>query len=176
LVAAGVMDLRNGEMWCVERNRLLFAGPTLFSTTQSHTFGFTTTTHPAETMPVDRLSLGEMVMIVEMYYPSMRERVAKAFPEKGWIRNLSGAAVEMACVSTGQAVAFLCDRQKQDVGGAGYLLVLGAGGHACDFEGNPLDDVPYLFRNPDGSLAQTPMILGANKRICHEIVERFKRT
>lgn len=71
----------------------------------------------------------------------------------------------MALVASGQAVAFICDRQKMHELGAGYALVKGAGGVVVDFEGNDLGPKEYDFNK------QMPVILAANKNIVDQLIE-----
>lgn len=152
IVAAVVYDLRNGDLWCAGRTNNSIEAT--INNESSHVANF------------DRLDLGRMIVIGEMYYPENRERLARAFSgTKGWLRNPGSAAYEMALVSSGQAVAYVCDRQKQHELGAAYLLVRGAGGVAVDFEGHDLGPRRYEFN------AQTPVVLAANQMIAAQILE-----
>ncbi|MFA5946950.1 MAG: inositol monophosphatase family protein [Patescibacteria group bacterium] len=122
------------------------------------------------TMDVGTLDLGRMNVIGEMYYPENREKLFRAFAgEKGWLRSPGSAAYEMASVASGQAVAFVCDRQKQHELGAGYALVKGSGGVAVDWDGKDLGTRTYDFKT------QTPCILAANMRIAEQLLERLNR-
>lgn len=122
------------------------------------------------TMDVGKLDLGRMNVIGEMYYPENREKLFRAFAgEKGWLRSPGSAAYEMASVASGQAVAFICDRQKQHELGAGYALVKGAGGVVLDWDGKHLNGRPYDFKT------QIPCILAANWQIAEQLLERLHR-
>lgn len=160
VVAAGVIDLRRGvhDLWyaeCAEDGRYAsWAGDVRGELLL------------ARTLKADTLDLSRMNVIAEFYYPENRELMAAAFVgQKGWLRNPGSAAYEMACVASGQAAAFICDRQKQHELGAAYALVLGAGGVAVDLEGRDLGSRVYDFKT------QTPVILAANQRIADQILE-----
>lgn len=157
VIAAGVIDLRSGDRWLAVRRD--------DGTLETDINGIR-----ARTADVSKLDLGKMVVIVEMYYNEDRERFARAFRnDRGWLANPHSAAYEQALVSSGQAVAYICGRQKCDVLGAGYALVKGAGGVVVDFEGRDIGDQPYEFKN------QVPVILAANKAIADQILERLRR-
>jgi fructose-1,6-bisphosphatase/inositol monophosphatase family enzyme len=156
IIVAGVIDLRNGDKWIAileEQGEF----KTFFNW------------KPAATMAVPKLDLGSQILIGEFYYPNNRDLLCKAFTNhKGWLRNPGSAAYEMASVSSGQAVAYICNQQKQHELGAGYALVKGAGGVAVDFDGKDLGEHEFLFN------AQTPVILAANQMIADEILEMIK--
>jgi len=157
VIAAGVIDLRSGDKWIAMRQG--------DGTLEADINGV-----PARTANVSQLDLGQMVVIGEMYYPENREKIVRAFRgDKGWLTNPHSAAYEMALVSSGQAVAFICDRQKCDVLGAGYALVCGAGGVAVDFNGHDLGDHLYAFKS------QVPVILAANQAIADQVLARLHR-
>ncbi len=153
-----VVDLRAGvdDTWYVERHE--------------GRYWTTLRGRPAKTHPDTKLDLGKHIVIGEMYYPTNRERLDRAFSgEKGNLRNPGSAAYEMALVASGTAIAFICDRQKQHELGAAYALVKGAGGVAVDWQGKDLAERPYAFN------LQTPVILAANQAIADQILERLRR-
>lgn len=116
-----------------------------------------------------KLDPGSQVIMTETYYPANREKLLQLFNgQKGNYSRVGSAAYEMAIVSSGNAIAFLCCSQKNHELGATQLLVRAAGGVAVDWEGNPIGSRPYNFR------AQTPIILAANQSIADEIVSRLK--
>ena len=157
VIAAGILDLRNGDHWLARRNQ--------FGVYRTVVNGY-----EAFTMPVTELDLGSQVVIGEMYYPENRIRLVEAFAgEKGWLRSIGSAAYEMALVASGQAAAFLCGSQKQHELGAAYALVMGAGGLALDFDGSDLGPQPFTFNTP------TPAVLAANSQIATQILERLQR-
>lgn len=156
IIAAGVIDLRSGDKWITSKK-------------PDQPFKTFINDIPASTMETSILDLGRMVIIGEFYYPENRQKLVKIFSgEKGWLRNPGSAAYEMALVSSGQAAAYICDRQKNHELGAAYAMVLGAGGVVIDFSGEKLDFRPYKFNK------QTPVILAANKRIAEEIMRRIR--
>ncbi|MEI7741545.1 MAG: inositol monophosphatase family protein [bacterium] len=121
---------------------------------------------PLHTSRETKLDLGSQIVIGEMYYPENREMLARMFAgRKGWLRNPGSAAFEMTLVATGQAVAMVCDRQKQHELGMGYLLTKAAGGVAVDFEGRDLGPRKYDF------VTQVPVVLAANQAIAEQILE-----
>lgn len=125
---------------------------------------------PARTMDVSKLDIGSQILFADMYYPSNREQICKAFVgERGSIRNSGSSAYEMAMVASGHAIAFLCDRQKQHELGAAYALIKGAGGVLVDWHGKDLGEREYFFN------AQTPVVLAANQAIAEQILERLHR-
>lgn len=156
IVVAGIIDLRSGDAWiCYQAEDGLFTN---------------INNHPAQTMQNTKLDLGSMIVLGEMYYPENRERLFRAFAGmKGWLRNPGSAAYEMALVASGQAVAYICDRQKIHELGAGYALVKGAGGVVVDFCGNDISGKKYDFNS------QTDVILAANQNIADEIVALLKK-
>lgn len=157
IIAAGVIDLRSSDRWLAVRRD--------DGALETDINGIR-----ARTADVSKLDLGKMVVIVEMYYKEDRERFARAFrDDRGWITNPHSAAYEQALVSSGQAVAYICGRQKCDVLGAGYALVKGAGGVVVDFNGRDIGDQPYEFKN------QVPVILAANQAIADQILLRLHR-
>lgn len=150
IIAAGVIDLRNGDIWISKK---IISNYRTFFNQQ-----FVNTTKEA------RLDIGKMIVIGEMYYPENRDLLCEIFSgQKGWLRNPGSAAYEMALVASGTAVAYICDRQKQHELGAAFALVKGAGGVAVDFDGVDLGAVPYLFN------AQTPVLLAANWEIAKNL-------
>lgn len=156
IIAAGIMDLRSGDIWLSEKD-------------SSGNFATTINNAVAKPLAADRIDLGQMIIIGEMYYPENREKLIKIFSGmKGWLRSLGSAAYEIALVSSGQIAAFICDRQKQHELGAGYALIKGAGGVAVDFEGNDLKYRLYDFKT------QTPTILAVNDKIAAEIIGRLR--
>jgi len=165
LEAGAIMDLRNGDLWqhfksikAVDGTGLLTWGETLFNGK---------TCRPILERTLD---LGSQIVIGEFYYTENRERLVKAFTgRKGWLRNPGSAAYEMALVSSGQAAAYICDRQKQHELGAAYLLVKGAGGVAVDFDGKDLGERVYDFKT------QTPVVLAANQSIADQILELLNK-
>lgn len=156
---AGVIDLRNADTWMVEGGDM---------------FGLPAVTlvncRLARTCLETKLDLGSQVVIGEMYYPENRELLARAFAgKKGWLRNPGSAAYEMALVASGEAIAYVCDRQKQHELGAAYALVKGAGGVAVDFEGKDLGSRVYDFKT------QTPVVLAANQAIAEQILTLLRK-
>lgn len=152
IVAAGVIDLRNGDIW--------------FSEFKESSRKTTLNSHYAKTDSSNKLDLTQQIVIAEFYYPENRERICRAFTgKKGWLRNPGSAAYEMALVANGTSIAYICDRQKQHELGAGVALVLGAGGVAVGFDGKPLTNVGYTFNQ------QTSVILAANQAIADQILE-----
>lgn len=152
VVAAGVIDLRLGDVWSAHR--------------ENNGYVSCMNGEKAVTARSEKLDLTQMVVIGEFYYPENRDRLCKAFAgKKGWLRNPGSAAYEMALIASGQAVAYICDRQKQHELGAAYALVKGAGGVAVDFDGKDLGSRMYDFK------MQTPVVLAANQRIADEIVQ-----
>ncbi|MFA6296346.1 MAG: inositol monophosphatase family protein [Patescibacteria group bacterium] len=155
IIACGVIDHRSDDLWCAyfDDDGVLKAKIGCFT---------------AFTDKRPNLDLGSMIVFGEMYYPENRNLLLKMFSGcKGWLRNPGSAAYEMAMVSSGSAVAFICDRQKQHELGAGYLLVKAAGGVAVDFSGKDLGQYEYVFN------AQTPVILAANQNIANELLRRI---
>ncbi len=157
ILGACIIDLRTGDLWV--------------SSIQKHG-GFETSVNGERAEPhlIEQVDLGKSVIIAEMYYVDNREIVALAFhDQKGWLRNPGSAAYEMASVSSGQAVAFICRTQKQHEVGAGYALVKGAGGVALDWDGNDLGSQPFTFKT------QTPVILATTASLGTEIVGRLRQ-
>ena len=155
VIAAGVIDLRSGDLW-------------LSSKDKRGKYWTTLNGEPSFTMQAKTLDIGSMIVIGEMYYPENRELLAKIFAgQKGWLRNPGSAAYEMALVSSGQIAAYICDRQKQHELGAAYALVKGAGGVAVDFEGRDIERLPYDF------VSQNQIILAANSSIAEQILEKI---
>lgn len=116
-----------------------------------------------------KLDPGSQVIMTETYYPANREKLLRLFDgQKGNYSRVGSAAYEMAIVSSGNAIAFLCCSQKNHELGATQLLVRAAGGVAVDWDGVPIGSRAYNFR------AQTPIILAANQLIADEIVSRLK--
>lgn len=164
VVAAGVIDLRRDleDIWLTERT------PDGYATTCGN---LKRGLRRARTLQADTLDIGKMNLLGEMYYPDNREQVVRALRgKKGWLRSPGSAAYEMASVASGQAVATVCNAQKQHELGAGFALVLGAGGVAVDWDGRDLHDRIYEFNT-----TQTPMILAANRRIAEQLIEQLNR-
>lgn len=160
IIAAGMIDLRRNvaDAWLV--GKCPDTG-----CYQSFVRGADGALRDARTLQVQELDLGRMNLIGEMYYTDNRERMARTFAgQKGWLRSPGSAAYEMASVASGQAVAQICGTQKQHELGAGYALVLGAGGVGVDWDGNDLGERVYDFTT------QTPCILAANQRIADQIL------
>jgi myo-inositol-1(or 4)-monophosphatase len=164
VIAAGVADIRPGmkDLTLAEWSNEKYL---------TYAVGYENRIEHAATLKVDKLNLGQMNVIGEFYYPENRERLVRAFAgEKGWLRNPGSAAYEMASVATGQAAAYICDRQKQHELGAAYALVKGAGGVVIDWEGKDIGKRIYDFKT------QIPVILAANEGIADQILERLNRS
>lgn len=117
------------------------------------------------------LDLLRMPVIAEMYYPENRERIVEAFAGmKGYLRNPGSAAVEMSFVASGNAAAFICDRQKGHELGAAYCLIHSAGGVIWDWDGNDFGEKPYVFNH------QYPVIAASNERVAEQILELLHKT
>lgn len=156
VIAAGVIEFGSEDLWLAWREMDGHIVTTL-------------NTERASTDDVTTLDLGSQIAIGEFYYPENRRRLVEAFDDsKGWLRNPGSAAFEMALVSNGTSVAFICGTQKQHELGAGYLLVKGAGGVAVDFDGKDLGPRTYDFKT------QTPVILAANATIAEQLVARLR--
>lgn len=165
IMAAGIVDLRRGisDAWfvgkCPESCRY-----------ETYARGTNGELDRTRTLLENHLDLGQMNVIGEMYYPSNREKMMRAFAgQKGWLRSPGSAAYEMASVASGQAAAYICDQQKQHELGAGYALVTGAGGVAVDWDGKDLGERVYDFKT------QTPCILAANQRIADQLLDLLNR-
>lgn len=116
-----------------------------------------------------KLDPGSQIIMTETYYPKNREALLRIFDgQKGNYSRLGSAAYEMALVSSGNAIAFICCSQKNHELGATQRLVRSAGGVAVDWEGISIGSRPYDFR------AQTPIILAANQSIADEICARVR--
>ncbi|MEX2144868.1 MAG: inositol monophosphatase family protein [Candidatus Spechtbacterales bacterium] len=156
VIAAGVIDLRNGDMWLASR---LVKGK----------YYTLVNGHRAESSRCTELDIGSNIVIGEMYYPSNRQIVSGIFKnKKGWLRNTGSAAYEMALVASGTAVLFLCNSQKQHELGAAYALVKGSGGVVVDFDGNDVANREFLFN------AQTPVLVAANNKIAEQVLAKLK--
>ncbi len=153
-VGAGITDLRNGDVWAAVRGK------------GANLNGF-----PCKTSGATQVNLKEGIIIGEFYYPENRELLTRIFKgEKGWLRNPGSASYEMALVASGQADAFICDRQKAHELGAAFLLVSEAGGYVCDFEGHSLAERDYHFNS------QIPVIAASTKELALELVERIRNS
>lgn len=154
IVAAGVVDLRSGDTWAAVKDGGTFLNG-----------------HAGTVANVQLLGLAQQIVIGEMYYPENRALMARIFvDQRGWLRNPGSAAYEMALVSSGTAVAYVCGSQKHHELGAGYLLVTEAGGAAVDFEGHDLADHEYQFSS------QGSVILASNRTVADQIVSRISAT
>ncbi len=155
VIAAGVIDLRGGNLWLAEK--------------QGERYTTTFNGAPISCATEQALDIGSMIVFGEIFYPEGRGLLARAFAgESGWLRSYGSSAYEMAVVAAGGAAAFISTRQKFHELGAGYALVRGAGGVALDFYGSDIGSLPYDFNS------QTPCILAANESIAAEIVARIK--
>lgn len=157
VIAAGVIDFRCGDHWVAWRKE---------------DGGYETQMNGRHCTPerAEKIDLGRMVVVPEMYYPANRELAHEMFRgDKGYFRSVGSAAYEMACVANGAIAATFCLTQKQHELGAAYALVKGAGGTVCGFDGKPLDDVPFTFN------VQTPAICAGNAAIADELIARAKK-
>jgi len=157
IIAAGVIDLRNGDIWVSVLKPTGSFRSTLNGYVLQHDQDCT-------------LDIGSNIVFGEMYYPENRELLFNLFHgQKGYLRNPGSAAYEMAMVASGNAVAYICDRQKCHELGAAYALVKGSGGVVVDIYGNPLDDVDFIFNS------QQSVVLAINQAIADEIVAALKK-
>lgn len=151
-LVGGVIDLRNGDLWVAEKGKGCFING-----------------ESAKTSGQQKVDLKNGIIIGEFYYPENRQVLMKVFGEdKGWLRNPGSAAYEMSLVASGQADAYICDRQKSHELGAAYRMVTEAGGFVCDFDGNELNDRDYIFNS------QIPVILAASEELAQEILHRLE--
>lgn len=114
--------------------------------------------------------LTKIPVIGEFYYPSNRRMLTEIFSnEKGYLRNCGSAAVEMCFVSSGQAAAFICDKQKGHELGAAYLMVMQSGGVVVDWNGYNLEQQTYDFSK------QYSVILATSREVADKLVNRIKQ-
>lgn len=147
---AGIIDLRNADLWMASKGK-----------------GCTLNGKPCQTSAAKVVDLGKGIIIGDFYYPENRRLLCDIFPEKGWLRNCGSSAYEMALVASGQADAFICDRQKNHELGAAYLLVKEAGGAVVDFSGEDLGEKIYKFNE------QTSVVVAATEELAGRIVGRI---
>ncbi len=158
VLSAGVIDLRTGNTWTAWRDE-----KGAYRTVINHE----TAPTPAQERKID---LGTKDFFPDLFFPPTRELAAEMFRgEEGWLRSPGCASYEMACVASGIAAATLCLSQRQRELGAGYAIVKGAGGTVCDFDGRPLDDVPFDFHS------KTPAICAGNTALADDLVARAKK-
>ncbi len=152
--AAGVIDLRNGDLWLAEKGS-----------------GCNLNGKPCRASALKKIDKDQGPIIIgDSYYPDNRKLLAEVFSDfRGYLRDPGSAAYEMALVACGVVDAFICNQQKNDVLGAGYLLVKEAGGIAVDFEGKDIGDRLYKFDE------QTPVIMAATQELAEEILERIRK-
>ncbi len=149
-VMAGSIDFRSGDTWIAEKGKGCFLNDKRCGTSGK-----------------SDVDIKNGIIIGEFYYPENRELLLRLFRgEKGWLRNPGSAAYEMSLVASGQADAFICDRQKGHELGAAYLLVTEAGGYACDLAGRNLSEREYRFNS------QFPVILASTQGLALKILER----
>jgi fructose-1,6-bisphosphatase/inositol monophosphatase family enzyme len=154
ICAAGVMSFSSGEpdLWISMEGQ-----PTMFN-------GQPACPYQGE------LCLTNGVVIAEMYYPPNRERITRAFRNQpGYLRNPGCSGMEMACVSSGQAMAYICMSQKAHELGAAYLIVKNAGGIVTDWSGKSLNNIRYDFNR------QYPVIMAANGAVSEWILDLLRQ-
>lgn len=151
VLAAGVIDLRNGDLWTAIRGEGAFLN------------GKQVRVREAEDLDPRR-----NIFIAEMYYAEFRWRIARVFEDlNGYVRSIGSAAYEMALVASGTAAAYFSGRQKHHELGAGYLLVTEAGGIALTLDGRRLSNLDYDFGTA------TPVVLASSMQLAQTIVSRW---
>jgi len=154
-VAAGLIDLRNGDLWLAEKGN-----------------GCTLNGKPCRVSTLRTIDARQgPIIIADFYYPDTRRLLAKILSDfKGYLRNPGSSGYEMALVACGVADVYISSQQKNDSFAAGYSLVKEAGGVAVDFEGKDIADRLYEFEG------QTPIIMAATQKLAEEILERVQKS
>jgi fructose-1,6-bisphosphatase/inositol monophosphatase family enzyme len=154
IIAAGLIDLRPGrDLWLAERQpngQFL----TMFNGSL------------AEPLQHTKLDLGQMTLLGESYYLENRGILYHALKtQKGYLRSVGSAALEMAYVSSGAAAGFVCHSQKQHELGAAYAFAKGCGAWIGNFHERPLDEVPFQFNT------QTPVIVACTPALGSQLAK-----
>lgn len=152
VIAAALIDLRPGrDIWIAEKQA-------------DGSFLTTFNGGPAKPLVHTKLELGKMILLGESYYPENRGLLYHGLRGmKGYLRSLGSAALEMAYVSSGLAAGYICHTQKQHELGAAYAFAKGSGAWISDFDGQPLDGVPFQFN------VQTPVIIACTERLAFHL-------
>ncbi|HLD41838.1 MAG TPA: inositol monophosphatase family protein [archaeon] len=149
-VAAGIIDIRNGNVWYAERGK-----GAQFNGILCETSG--------------REVLDRKTLVCLDHYGS--EDPAKHFARlyaHAWVKDFGTAGYHFANVAGGKAPigttgkfdAFLNLKNKSHESGAGYLLVKEAGGWVADLQGNPIDEREFDFNEKHPVIAAATEILG----------------
>ncbi len=151
-VAAGIIDIRNGNIWYAERGK-----------------GAEFNGKPCRTS--GREVLDRKTLVCLDHYGS--EDPAKHFSRlyaHAWVKDFGTAGYHFANVAGGKAPtgatgkfdAFVNLKNKTHESGAGYLLVGEAGGWIADLNGNHLDDKKFDFNEKHPVIAASTEKLGRN--------------
>lgn len=150
---AGVVDLRNGDLWYMSRG-----------------MGLTVNGKPQIVSEHRKVSKKAGTFIIaDTYYPATRTLIDRGFPDfQGYIRSPGAAGYELACVASGLVDAFISTNQKCDVLGAGYGMITEAGGVVYDMNGKDIGPRPFVFSE------QLSIVAAATHELAMEIIERIR--
>ncbi len=106
----------------------------------------------------------DQILFINLQSPLYIEKLQQAVDFSA-LRCLGAPTYEMAMVASGQALAYICDKQNISKLGAGYVLVKSAGGVVVDWEGRSLDQQSYHLDKT------SPVILAANQKVADKIID-----
>jgi myo-inositol-1(or 4)-monophosphatase len=125
--AAGIIEHNSGRLWLAARGQGCLAD------------GVAACVSP-------RQHLDRRALLVVDHYSSANEIAAfQGLYGISWIKDFGASALHLAGVSSGLFDAYAGSAQKAHELAAGYLLIREAGGCVIDWNGNQLDQQPYVF-------------------------------
>lgn len=141
-IAAGIIDIRNGNIWYAERG-----------------LGAEFNGKPCRTSGKEVLDRKTLVCLDHYGSEDPAKAFGKLYPH-AWVKDFGSAGFHFAGVSSGTFDGFVNLKNKTHESGAGYLLVKESGGWVADLQGNPLDDMLVDFNGKHDVIASSTEKLG----------------
>ncbi len=149
-LAAGIIDVRDGNVWFAERGKGLVYIEN----------GVEKPAHTSGREVLDRKTL----VCLDHYGSEDPSRFSKLYPH-AWVKDFGAAGFHFAGVASGMFDAFVNLKNKAHETGSGYLLVKEGGGWFADLDGNPYDHKTYDFNSKE------PVISAATEKLGRRILE-----
>jgi len=126
-IAAGIIEHKSGYIWTAGRKKGCFLNDQPVRVSGSGT--------------LDR----DTLIIIDHYASSGEIHKLKDLYTVSWVKDFGSAALHLAGISSGIFDAYISSAQKAHELGAGFLIILEAGGCITNFSGASIANLHYYF-------------------------------
>jgi len=148
--AAGIIEHQSENIWFAKREKGCF-----FNNKQVFV---------SDTSVLKR----DTLIIIDHYASSREIDILKNLYTVSWVKDFGSAALHLAGISSGMFDAYISSRQKAHELGAGFLMIIEAGGCITNFSGISISGLPYSFDKT------YDIIASAKPRMIESIVLKLK--